>query len=226
MAPPGPIFRNSMFEGVQRRVEIKTSDYSESFLSAERNISGIVEIDLSFWNNFKKGSLSVINSFELIRDWTKVILVLLPGHTYVADNVADKNISNIPVNVADMLEMLLISLECCWFEQNVADMHRMLLMGQECCWYVLNVPDLPCRQVLSWRFIGPKLNGPKDWNWTAISPRKSQIDGLFMINKSFSYIKPQVNGSQLWKWTFQEHSARSFESEIVKTDRKYLEVKY
>ena len=35
------------------------------------------------------------------------------GRTHVADNVADKNISNIPVNVADMLEMLLISLECC-----------------------------------------------------------------------------------------------------------------
>ena len=122
--------------------------------------------------------------------------------------------------------MLLICLKCCWFEQNVADMHWMLLMRQECCWYVLNVPDLPCRQVLSWRFIGLKLDGPKDWNWTAISPRKSQIDGLFKINKSFSFIKPQVGGSKLWKWTFHDDSARSFESEIVKTDRKYLQVKY
>ena len=43
----------------------------ESFLSAERNISGIVEIDLSLWNNFKNGSS---HSFELIRDWTEIIL--------------------------------------------------------------------------------------------------------------------------------------------------------
>ena len=35
------------------------------------------------------------------------------GSTHVADNVADKNISNIPMNVADILEMLLICLECC-----------------------------------------------------------------------------------------------------------------
>ena len=54
------------------------------------------------------------------------------GHTYVADNVADKNISNIPVNVADMLEMLLIRAECCRYALNVANAPRMLLIRFEC----------------------------------------------------------------------------------------------
>ena len=48
------------------------------------------------------------------------------GYTHVADNVADKNISNMPMNVADMLGMLLIF----W---NVADRLKMLPIHIKCC---------------------------------------------------------------------------------------------
>ena len=43
------------------------------------------------------------------------------GYTYVADNVADKNISNIALTVADIFLMLLIHCDSCGYFFNVAD---------------------------------------------------------------------------------------------------------
>ena len=62
-----------------------------------------IEKGMSVWNKVK---------LEIFR---RTFLSVASGSTHVADNVADKNISNIPMNVADMLEMLLIRSECCQY---------------------------------------------------------------------------------------------------------------
>jgi len=77
---------------------------------------------------------------------------------------------------------------------NIADMLEMLLILRESCCYVLNVADLPCGQVLSWqvsswRFVWLKLDGQN-------KRVRSQVIGQSR--------RPLEIEESNWKWTVKK----------------------